>query len=119
MCLMDEDVILQDLTVGIWTINCDGITCTPRNLPQRHIGRSMIFATMSVGSEVIWDLPIHLAFKTWMNQKDMINLMKALSIYRLLYPHPTDIEDISEMDNKSLWLGLAVLDNRDCIGDFF
>lgn len=116
---MDEEVIMQNLVVGIWTIHSDGISCTPKKLPKRQIGKSMIFKTMKVGSDFVWDLPIHLACQTWMTHENMKHLMQALSIYRFLYPQHLEFDNIVEMDKKSLWLGLAVIDNREVIGDIF
>lgn len=78
---MDEDVILEDLTVGIWTIHSDGISCKMPNRFNGHAGTASILAKREVRNDTVWDLPIHIAKKDWVSQNDIINLMQALVIY--------------------------------------
>ncbi|GHA25566.1 hypothetical protein GCM10007103_03500 [Salinimicrobium marinum] len=110
---MDEDMILEDLTVGIWTIHSDGISCKMPNRFKGHAGTASILAKREVRNDTVWDLPIHIAKKDWVSQNDIINLMQALVIYRGLFSIPRTSENLHQLDEKTTLIALDIVNNKE------
>lgn len=109
---MDEEILINNLTIGIWTINDDGIIAKPLGWPEGNIGKSLIWKRDTNNNETVWELPFHLASKPWVTPKDLKDLIEISAIHRRLWPIRHHIEEINNIDEKTSNQVLSELGKR-------
>lgn len=105
--------IMNEIKIGIWLIHESGIECAPVGMPEGHIGKGAIWATIIIANETVWDLPIHFAYKDWQTEKDLVDLIRAMAIFRKLNPQPERNMDHNLLDAASITRGLSIIRNRE------
>ena len=109
---------MEKIEIGIWNVYSNGITCNQPELTTGCISVSDIYATIRISKELVWDIPIHIARKTWATKKDTEDLLTAMAIHRLQYPllHPV-AEDINNLDRRTDWYAGAIINHRNNSGE--
>lgn len=103
----------MEIQIGIWLIHESGIACVPPNMPEGHIGKGSIWATMVIADNTVWDLPIHFAQKDWPTEQNLVDLIRAMAIYRKLYPQPNKIMDYNLLDAMTITIAMGIIRNRE------
>lgn len=103
---------MENIEIGIWTVYNDGIKCKQPHKTKGWISKSDIWATTMDGDDEVWDLPIHIARKTWSTKKDVNDLLEAMAIHRIQFPFLPGLKNKEELDRKTNSIADAIIDHR-------
>lgn len=65
-----------------WNVEGNTIRCTIPGHSNRVIDNDEISCKKKIGTEQVWDWPIHFSEKTWTTKKNIAGLMQAMAIQR-------------------------------------
>lgn len=114
---MDEEILINNLTIGIWTLEEDGITFRISETTEGFIPNNLISYREILDDAEVWERIIHLAGKVWMNEKHLEHLMMAFSIKRRHLDIQFDENDLEELDLNTVEKSFEIINDVDVDDD--
>jgi hypothetical protein len=99
-------------TVGIWTINKDGVKGSPENFFNVQIDNVQLYDTTKRGDLIVWDLPVHFAEKPWCDEEQAVNLILALAFAREHQNPENSGEFPVDIDEQTIRIMMEIIDDR-------
>lgn len=106
---MDEEFLIFKLTVGIWTIDNDGISTRMNQNLKNFIPNHYIRHPQIVDGIEVWEKVIHLSRKTWIDEDKLRDLLTAFSLKRRLLEIKTSNCELEKVDRNTIIMALKIM----------
>lgn len=102
----------NNIEVGIWTIDKNGVKGSPENFPEVHLDNLQLWGTTKRGDLILWDLPVQFAEKEWCDEEQAVYLIQAMAIARGNQNAYNPGEFPVDIDEHTIRVMMEIIDNR-------